>query len=172
MVPQGTPQELPYRVEDTPPGSLLVPITGKHSNSGHSYMHDNWDTVQNTIDFNNPDEQGGQNKEGAKIYVGWGKHAMFAQRNTGWNDEASQGCGREFRSRDWWYGSLMFAVNFGVCSKSLSRYIPSKSDLINSAPGTSAANAMSALDWGSADSGPWVVAPKVCDAKEGGFTAC
>jgi len=59
-----------------------------------------------------------------------------------------------------------------ICAKPLSRYIPTKSDLINSAPGTPAANAMSPLNWGSADSGPWVVAPKVCDAKEGGFIPC
>ncbi|KAG0638526.1 hypothetical protein HOY80DRAFT_967119 [Tuber brumale] len=117
------------------------------------YMHDNWDKVQNTFDYSNPDEQAGKNKEGAKIYVGWGKHAMFAQRNTGWNDEASQGCGREFRSADWWY-------------------LPTRSDLINTAPGSSEANTLSALNWGSADSQPWVVANRVCDAKEGGFTAC
>lgn len=67
-----------------------------------SYMHDNWDTVQNTINYDNIDEQDGKDKDGAKIYVGWGKHAMFADRNTAWNDEFSQGCGREFRSRDWW----------------------------------------------------------------------
>jgi len=40
-------------------------------------MHDNWDAVQNTFDYNNPDEQNGKNKDGAKVYVGWGKHAMF-----------------------------------------------------------------------------------------------
>lgn len=67
-----------------------------------SYMHDNWSTVQNTINYDNIDEQDGRDKDGAKIYVGWGKHAMFADRNTNWNDLFSQGCGREFRSRDWW----------------------------------------------------------------------
>lgn len=70
--------------------------------SCYSYMHDDWATVQNTFNYDNTDEQAGRNKDGAKIYVGWGKHAMFADRNTGWNDVVSQGCGREFRSADWW----------------------------------------------------------------------
>ena len=77
-------------------------------------MHDNWGSIQNTFDYNNLNEQNGKNKDGAKIYVGWGKHAMFSQRNTGFNDEAAQGCGREFRSGDWWYDSLTFSINFGV----------------------------------------------------------
>lgn len=70
--------------------------------SCYSYMHDDWAGVQNTFNYDNTNEQNGKDKDGAKIYVGWGKHAMFADRNTGWNDVISQGCGREFRSADWW----------------------------------------------------------------------
>jgi hypothetical protein len=122
--------------------------------SYHSgYMHDNWDGVQNTINYDNVDEQGGDNKDGAKIYVGWGKHATFAQRNTGWNDEASQGCGREFRSRDWWY-------------------IPERETLVAGGKGSTEGDNMAKFSWGKADSGPWVVQEKVCSLKKGGYTAC
>lgn len=34
-------------------------------------MHDTWNTVPNIINYNNINENGGKNKDGAKIYVGW-----------------------------------------------------------------------------------------------------
>lgn len=101
MDTQGAPQELPHWVSVC----LIMRNYGGNNSDATlccSYMHDDWNTVQNTINYDNLDEQDGKDKDGAKIYVGWGKHAMFSQRNTGWNDEISQGCGREFRSRDWW----------------------------------------------------------------------
>ena len=65
-----------------------------------------------------------------------------------------------------------FLSTSGLDAKAFSRYLPTKSDLINAAPGSSTGNELSAKNWGSADHGPWVVAPMVCDAKEGGFIAC
>ncbi|KAF8453726.1 hypothetical protein BDZ91DRAFT_786666 [Kalaharituber pfeilii] len=67
------------------------------------YMDDDWAAVQNTFDESNPNEQHGKNKDHPKIYVGWAKHVMFAQRNAAFNYRVSQGCGREFRSHNWWY---------------------------------------------------------------------
>ena len=60
-----------------------------------------------------------------------------------------------------------FLSTLGLGAKAFSRYLPTKSDLINAAPGSPAGNELSAKDWGSADQGPWVVAPTVCSAKEG-----
>ena len=65
-----------------------------------------------------------------------------------------------------------FLSTSGLGAKAFSRYLPTKSDMINAAPGSPAGNELSAKNWGSADHGPWVVAPIVCDTKEGGFTAC
>lgn len=72
--------------------------------SFHSgYKEQDWNDVQSTFNYDDINEIHGKNKDGPKIYVGWGKHAMFDDRNTGWNDCFSQGCNREFRSDDWWY---------------------------------------------------------------------
>jgi len=60
-----------------------------------------------------------------------------------------------------------FLSTSGLGAKAFSRYLPTKSDLINAAPGSSAGNELSAKDWGTADQGPWVLAPTVCNVKEG-----
>ncbi|RPB29314.1 hypothetical protein L211DRAFT_775715 [Terfezia boudieri ATCC MYA-4762] len=118
------------------------------------YMHDDWATIQNTINYNNPDEQAGKDKDGAKIYVGWGKHAMFSTRNTGWNDPFSQGCSREFRSRDW-------------------RYLPTgRGDLVFAGGNSDLGRKIQNVNWGSAASNPVVVEQGVCGAQKGGYTAC
>ena len=116
-------------------------------------MDDNWDGVQNTFDESNPDEQDGRDKDHPKIYVGWAKHAMFSQRNTGWNDKISQGCGREFRSGDWFY-------------------MPQKETLIPGGNGTPEGEKMKLADWGSAASGPWAVEGGICGAQKGGYITC
>lgn len=122
--------------------------------SFHSgYMHDNWKDVQNTFNDDNWNEQDGKDKDHAKIYVGWGKHAMFSTRNTGWNDAVSQGCGREFRSRDWWYS-------------------PTRDYLIPSGADSDMGQELSNFNWGSADSIPFIVEERVCKERVGGFTAC
>lgn len=123
--------------------------------SFHSgYTRDEWNEVQNTINYDNLDEQAGKDKDGAKIYVGWGKHAMFTTRNTNWNDRGSQGCAREFRSNDW-------------------RYLPGGKDTLLFAGGQSElGKKIATFSWGSATSNPTVVEQKACAAQEGGFTAC
>ena len=123
--------------------------------SFHSgYTHDDWATIQNTINYNNLEEQAGKDKDGAKIYVGWGKHAMFSTRNTGWNDPFSQGCSREFRSNDW-------------------RYLPTgRGDLVFAGTTSDLGRKIQSVNWGSATSNPTVVEQGVCDAQNGGFTAC
>lgn len=117
------------------------------------YMADDWASVQNTFDEGNADEQDGKNKNHPKIYVGWAKHAMFAQRNTGFNDQFSQGCGREYRSDDWFY-------------------MPQFDTLVPGGNGTPEGNRMRVFNWGSADSGPFAVEDKICGAQAGGYTAC
>lgn len=65
-------------------------------------MHDSWDKVPSTFNYSNISENNGKNKDGAKIYVGWAKHAMFDNQNTAWPEEIFQGCARELRSNNWW----------------------------------------------------------------------
>ena len=78
---------------------------------------------------------------------------MFADRQTGFNDKISQGCGREFRSRDWWYN-------------------PKKEDLVLSGRNSTMGELISSFDWGSADSPPPIVEDRVCSEKKGGYIAC
>lgn len=52
------------------------------------------------------------------------------------------------------------------------RYLPERGDLVCASTGCSAGDEMSRFNWGSADSGPWVVDDRVCTEKEGGYTAC
>lgn len=66
------------------------------------YQEESWDSVPSTINYDNISEDNGKNQDGAKIYVGWTKHAMFSDVSTTWRDQVSQGCSREYRSRDWW----------------------------------------------------------------------
>ncbi|RPA72335.1 hypothetical protein BJ508DRAFT_419523 [Ascobolus immersus RN42] len=122
--------------------------------SYHSgYMEDSWARIQNTFNDDNEGEQNGKNKDHAKIYIGWGKHAMFSDRNTGFNDKISQGCQREFRSRDWWYN-------------------PKKVDLVLSGRNTTVGDKIASVNWGKADSSPPVVEDRVCSEKKGGFISC
>jgi hypothetical protein len=37
------------------------------------------------------------------VYVAWAKHAIYDDRNTGWNDVLAQLTNNAFRSQDWWY---------------------------------------------------------------------
>ncbi len=77
--------------------------------SQHSgYQTIDWASIQNT--FNTADaalprggDNGRQNLDHAKVYVAWSKHAHYQDRNTGWNDPASQLTNNAFRSQDWWY---------------------------------------------------------------------
>ena len=60
-----------------------------------------------------------------------------------------------------------FLSTLGLGAKAFSRYTPTKSDLINAAPGSSMGNQLKTKDWGSANQGPWVVGENVCNIKEG-----
>lgn len=78
--------------------------------SAHSgYNSYAWGDIQNTLsgDEVNADDlrepNGVQNGDHPKAYIGWSKHPFFDDRNTGWNDPASQSLDNAFRSDDWWY---------------------------------------------------------------------
>lgn len=116
-------------------------------------MRESWGSIQNTFFDDDSTVQSAKNRNHPKIYAGWGKHAMFSTRNTGFNDPFSQGCTREFRSNDWWY-------------------LPKAEDLIHTGVNSTAGAEISKFKWGSADSTPPIVEGKVCAAKEGGYTAC
>lgn len=117
-----------------------------------------WASIQNTITHSTPAEQGGRDKDGAKIYVGWGKHAMFSTRNTGWNDPASQGCQREFRGRDWWFLPTREGGEAG--------------GLVWAGKGGEVGGRIAAVGWGGATSDPVRVEEGVCAVGEGGYVAC
>ncbi|KAL2878769.1 hypothetical protein SGCOL_005995 [Colletotrichum sp. CLE4] len=72
------------------------------------YDRKNWGDIQNT--FNTVDAslpRGGDNSrknlDHPKVYVAWSKHAIYHDRNTGWNDVLSQLTNNAFRSQDWWH---------------------------------------------------------------------
>ena len=116
-------------------------------------MKENWASIQNTFDEPDSTVQNAKDRDHPKIYIGWGKHAMFSTRNTGYNDPLSQGCTREFRSNDWWY-------------------LPKVDDLIHAGVNSTAGAEIASFNWGSADSTPPIVESKICMAKEGGYTSC
>ncbi|KAM0244030.1 hypothetical protein ACHAP5_006694 [Fusarium lateritium] len=74
--------------------------------SYHSgYTKKNWGDIQNTFstkDAKHPrgGENGRKNLAHPKVYVGYSKHAIFHDRNTGWNDIISESTNRAFRSQD------------------------------------------------------------------------
>lgn len=112
-----------------------------------------WDKVQNTFNYDDTTKQGAKNLDGAKIYVGASKHANFDSRNTGWNDPGSQGCKREFRSRDWYY-------------------MADSEHMVAAGAGTEAGNAIESQNWGSADGFPSATQRDVCNKKNGGYITC
>lgn len=169
------PAKISLRVSTTGRNHYLTSIRGIfwHGFSVSSYMHDTWNNVPNTINYNNINENGGRNKDGAKIYVGWAKHAMFDNRDTSWTDEIFQGCGREYRSNDWWWAVLqLFSCPSKTAYTGFDRYLPEKSDLICAGNGCAAGNDIARFSWGSADSTPLVAAGVVCLAEEGGSAGC
>lgn len=119
--------------------------------SAHSgYNSYNWGDIQNTLtteeiqagDALSPN--GVQGNEHPKVYVGWSKHPNFDDRNTGWNDPASQSDGNAFRSQDWWY------------------YVDPKYYVLSDRS-TTAGQALSNADWGTgADSNPPKVQDSIC----------
>lgn len=83
------------------PSQLLL---SQHSGYGRK----SWGNIQNT--FNTADaglarggDNGRRNLDHAKVYVAWSKHAIYDDRNTGWNDVLAQLTDNAFRSQDWWY---------------------------------------------------------------------
>ncbi|RPA79350.1 hypothetical protein BJ508DRAFT_308453 [Ascobolus immersus RN42] len=120
-------------------------IRDKLLTSFHNDYHEySWPEVE-TFSHDDPNRTSGLNLEGPKIYVGWGKHAMFKDRKTTWNDCFSQGCAREYRSSDWWF-------------------LPGKKELVYAGVGSGAGDAMEGMEWGKADSYPTAVERKVCRA--------
>lgn len=116
-------------------------------------MSESWDSIQNTVFISDLSEQGGKDKDHPKLYVGWGKHAMFTTRNTGFNDPASQGCKREYRSNDW-------------------RYFPTNETLFFAGNGSPMGEEIAQFDWGKATSAPHIVENRTCSAVAGGYTSC
>ncbi|KAB8349517.1 hypothetical protein FH972_023543 [Carpinus fangiana] len=115
--------------------------------SAHSgYNRYAWGDIQNTLTTDEinagdaKDPNGVQGNDHPKVYVAWSKHANFDDRNTGYNDPASQSLDNAFRSQDWWY------------------YVDPQY-YVRSDRSTPAGQALASADWGSADSNP----PKVHD---------
>ncbi|KAF4995611.1 hypothetical protein FGRMN_5002 [Fusarium graminum] len=72
------------------------------------YDKKKWGDIQNTFSSRDANKSRGgkngqKNLDHPKVYVGWAKHAIFHDRNTGWNDPLSQLLDNEFRSQDWWH---------------------------------------------------------------------
>lgn len=67
------------------------------------YTQHNWDAVPHTVNYGSSGASDGRNNDNALVFVGWAKHALFSEALTAWQDNPSQGCGREFRAADWWY---------------------------------------------------------------------
>jgi hypothetical protein len=122
--------------------------------SRHSgYRAKSWDSIESTFSYDHPDEVGGKNKDGAKIYVGWAKHAMFDTKGTGWRDNFSQGCNREYRDDTW-------------------SFLSTQDDMIWAAAESEEGKMMKGMDWGSATGGPWAVEEGICGKGDGGFIEC
>ncbi|KAM7190478.1 hypothetical protein V8F33_009461 [Rhypophila sp. PSN 637] len=130
-------------------GSNWVPsrlLLSQHS----GYQSLNWGDIQNT--FNTADaglprggDNGFQNRDHAKVYVAWSKHANYNTRNTGWNDPLSQLLDNAFRSQDWWY-------------------FPTKGDYLRADQSTPLGNAIASYNWGDATSNPASVHDGLCSA--------
>lgn len=83
------------------PSQLLL---SQHSGYGRK----EWSEIQNTFDTADAGlarggDNGRQNLDHPKVYVAWGKHAAYDDRNTGWNGVIAQMTDNAFRSQDWWY---------------------------------------------------------------------
>ncbi|KAJ6155864.1 hypothetical protein N7470_006430 [Penicillium chermesinum] len=120
--------------------------------SAHSgYNSYAWGDIQNTLTTDQvnagdaKDPNGVRNQDHPKAYVGWSKHPHFDDRNTGYNDPASQSLDNAFRSDDWWY------------------YVDPQYYILADNT-TAAGQAVGSADWGSADSNPPKVQAGVCDA--------
>jgi hypothetical protein len=122
--------------------------------SMHSgYQAKSWASIESTFTYDNIDEFKGKDKDGAKIYSGWGKHPFFDTKETGWRDSISQGCQREFRNGDWWY-------------------LPGEEDMVWAAKESPEGMRLAKFDWGSATGGPWVAEEGICGKGDGGFVKC
>ncbi len=62
-----------------------------------------WDSIPQTVDPSNWFESGGKNKDHAKVYVGWCKHAMFFEKYTKYSTAVSCINDSEMRSDDWYF---------------------------------------------------------------------
>ncbi|KAK3693457.1 hypothetical protein B0T22DRAFT_401422 [Podospora appendiculata] len=119
--------------------------------SQHSgYQTLSWGDIQNT--FNTADaglprggDNGLQNRDHAKVYVAWSKHANYNTRNTGWNDVLSQQLGNAFRSQDWWY-------------------FPTRGDYLRADRSTTLGSTIAGYSWGDATSYPALVHDTLCSA--------
>ena len=120
--------------------------------SAHSgYKKYFWGSVQNTLSDadatsgKGPVPNGQLNLDHPKVYVAWSKHAMYDDRNTGYNDVISQSTDNAFRSQDWWY---FVPMNYYV-----------RADR-----STAAGAAVGSADWGDATSNPPSVNDGLCAA--------
>ncbi|UQC87806.1 uncharacterized protein CLUP02_13326 [Colletotrichum lupini] len=119
--------------------------------SQHSgYDRKNWGDIQNTfstVDATLPrgGDNGRKNLDHPKVYVAWSKHAIYRDRNTGWNDVLSQLTNNAFRSQDWWHYHV-------------------SSSYIRADGSTEIGKQMAGMDWGSATSHPASVHNGLCSA--------
>ncbi|KAM7211775.1 hypothetical protein V8F06_012842 [Rhypophila decipiens] len=103
-----------------------------------------WDSIPQTVDAGNWFESNGKNKDHAKVYVGWCKHAMFFEKRT--KDSTIVACldDTEMRSDDWYFVA------------------DQKSTLVSAMPGSDYFNRFRANDWGNAWSKPDRVYDSLC----------
>ncbi|KAK1763092.1 hypothetical protein QBC33DRAFT_459994 [Phialemonium atrogriseum] len=125
------------------PSQLLL---SQHSGYGRK----SWGNIQNT--FNTADaglarggDNGRRNLDHAKVYVAWSKHAIYDDRNTGWNDVLAQLTDNAFRSQDWWY-------------------FPTAGDYLRADGSTSLGQKLAGFNWGDATSHPALVHQGLCSA--------
>ena len=122
--------------------------------SMHSgYQAKSWSSIQSTFNHDNPGENGGKDKDGAKIYSGWAKHPFFDTQETRWKDSISQGCQREFRNNEWWY-------------------MPEFEDMVWAAKESPEGMKLATFNWGEATGVPWVVEDGICGKGDGGYVKC
>ncbi|KXH29517.1 hypothetical protein CSIM01_06250 [Colletotrichum simmondsii] len=131
------------KCNDNEPSQLLL---SQHS----GYDRKNWGDIQNT--FNTVDatlprggDNGRKNLDHPKVYVAWSKHAIYHDRNTGWNDVLSQLTNNAFRSQDWWH-------------------YHASSSYIRADGSTEIGKQMAGMNWGSATSHPASVHDGLCSA--------
>ncbi|KAK0657773.1 hypothetical protein B0T16DRAFT_315062 [Cercophora newfieldiana] len=116
----------------------------------NGYQTLSWGEIKNTFKTGDGKrarggKDGHRNRDHAKVYVSWSKHAQYDTRKTGWYDLLSQVTGLAYRSDDWWY-------------------FPVKGDYVLADPSTKIGQKIAGFEWGFAESFPGKVHEGLCEA--------